>query len=1307
MNFRNFLLFLVICSISTNHLLAWTNSDSNWKLCYEENEIKKPNHNEKLNSYDPIQSGESNVDAVCKDIEVFLDINGEASITPDMVDNGSTSCTNQNLSLSISTFNCVNLGQNLVTLFVSCDEGDDSCQATVDVIDNVFPLFECKSHTYFVDNTGFVVVDYMDLISNEIDNCQNAVYSLSKDTLFCSDQSSSTITVTGTDPGGASSCMSTVIIKDTVKPDAFCKDTVFVSLGADGLFTLDEVMVNDGSTDNCSITSYSLSIYELNCNDLGFSSQTMTVVDNSIPANSDICDFTLSVSNGSVPQMVCSNATVSLSQDGDLTVDPSLVDGGSTVACGAISFSLDQEQFGCDNLGPNLVVLTGELSAGSTSSTCNAVITVVDNTSPNLNCYANVTVDLGEDGNLLLQAEDLIESIDDNCSGSFVFDLDQDSFDCTDLGNTFSIELVALDDENNSAICTSTVSIDDNSPPMLTCNNMVATITSEEGVSILSADLVGTISDNCDLDPIISPVAFDFTCSDTNTNIVDITATDNNGNVSTCSSVININVADAPNAECKPNLTVELDSDGEGSISVPEVNDGSSVLCQIPGMTLDQDIFTCADLLNSPVSVTLIVSNSAGTTDECQTLVTVIDLEEPEVTCKPGLQEVELDASGVASGSYNEFIDSVNDNCGDVNLVVETYSYQCTDGFIPYNIFVEDASNNSNSCTTLIQVVDNLLPTAVCNSVTVSLNSVGLGTVQGDDLTAGSFDNCSVNGSNDAFTFDCGDVGQDVPVDVTVFDGSGNVSLPCTAMVTVEDNHIPTAICNEDVEIFVDANNLAVLDPVSLNNNSYDNCSSADLSFSVSQTNFNCDFLGNNEVTLYVTDPSNNVDTCNATILVSDNSNPIAQCLDTTFVALNADGNLELVLSDIFSGSSFSCSGFNHSIFPFSFDCTHVGIVQEVTLSIIGSETSTAVCNVVIQDLTPPTFDCLDVEVVLSSSADTIIEPEAFITNGSDVCTGTEIYFNISPLVVNCDNIGETVFELAVIDGNLNVDSCEVSITVENQTLPNAICKATHEVFLDEEGDASIEIDDINNGSSDLCGNILPTTGAVLNKTQFNCDDIDVDEVTLFISDNFGNVDSCTTIILVSDTIPPEIQDSFNDTIVFTISGENEILSSNIYDINPIDNCPILGTKIRRINDPMGLMDFSTGITFYGNEQDDVYPCELQILDQSLNALVVPVYVQLINTVSTSELPKIIQEAKIRPNPFTESTLVEFTLSERSSTQINVYNATGGLVYSQDFNLNEGDHGIPIDLRNYPSGAYFCEIQTKKHKQVLRLLKIN
>lgn len=97
---------------------------------------------------------------------------------------------------------------------------------------------------------------------------------------------------------------------------------------------------------------------------------------------------------------------------------------------------------------------------------------------------------------------------------------------------------------------------------------------------------------------------------------------------------------------------------------------------------------------------------------------------------------------------------------------------------------------------------------------------------------------------------------------------SGSNTNSCSFTVTVEDNIMPIAVCN-DISVNLPGAgtyNLTTADINAIAAGSTDNCT---LSYAVSTTSFSCLSSAANQVTLTVTDPAGNTDNCTATVNVS------------------------------------------------------------------------------------------------------------------------------------------------------------------------------------------------------------------------------------------------------------------------------------------------------------------------------------------------------------------------------------------------------------------------------------------------------
>lgn len=115
--------------------------------------------------------------AVCMDITVALGANGEATILPEDLDNGSTDNNGTVLfNICDDTFECGDLGTNNVELEVYDDFGNkDYCTATVTVIDDLAPQLTCPANStvgYDAGQNYYAVPDYVSAGTvTATDNC--------------------------------------------------------------------------------------------------------------------------------------------------------------------------------------------------------------------------------------------------------------------------------------------------------------------------------------------------------------------------------------------------------------------------------------------------------------------------------------------------------------------------------------------------------------------------------------------------------------------------------------------------------------------------------------------------------------------------------------------------------------------------------------------------------------------------------------------------------------------------------------------------------------------------------------------------------------------------------------------------------------------------------------------------------------------------------------------------------------------------------------------------------------------------------
>lgn len=74
------------------------------------------------------------------------------------------------------------------------------------------------------------------------------------------------------------------------------------------------------------------------------------------------------------------------------------------------------------------------------------------------------------------------------------------------------------------------------------------------------------------------------------------------------------------------------------------------------------------------------------------------------------------------------------------------------------------------------------------------------------------------------------------------------------------------------------------------------------------------------------------------------------------------------------------------------------------------------------------------------------------------------------------------------------------------------------------------------------------------------------------------------------------------------------------------------------------------------------------------------------------------QELSCSPNPFSESTRVNFSLEHSSNVNIKVMNLMGETVFSTEYFAEAGSHHYDLNAATLPSGTYYIEINTPNNK---------
>src|SRR5690606_15779069 len=139
---------------------------------------------------------------VVQNITVQLDETGNASITPEMIDNGSADACGITLSLDVTDFDCSNVGQNTVVLSVEDANGNIStAEAVVTVEDNIAPVVIVQNITVQLDETGNASIT-PEMIDNGSSDACGITLSLDVTDFDCSNVGENTVVLSVEDANG-------------------------------------------------------------------------------------------------------------------------------------------------------------------------------------------------------------------------------------------------------------------------------------------------------------------------------------------------------------------------------------------------------------------------------------------------------------------------------------------------------------------------------------------------------------------------------------------------------------------------------------------------------------------------------------------------------------------------------------------------------------------------------------------------------------------------------------------------------------------------------------------------------------------------------------------------------------------------------------------------------------------------------------------------------------------------------------------------------------------------------------------------
>ncbi len=721
----------------------------------------------------------------------------------------------------------------------------------------------CKPATVVLDENGSAIL-LPEAVKDQISYsgiCEAALFAtVDKDVLGCADLGTQQVTLSVTNGADLNTtCTTTVTVVDNTLPSIDCPPTKVISADANCEKQLG-AWSPISATDNCSANPVVTQSPAANTLLSGHNdSEMVTLSVNDGHGNERSCQFQVILKDQTAPNVQCKNHTAYLDASGMVSISASDVYLSGTDNCGTVNLiSVSPSSFTCSNIGLNTVIL--ETNDGHNNpKSCSATVTVVDNTAPTVNCKLH-TAYLNASGTVTIAPTDVLLNAADNCGTINPTAVVPNIFNCSNLGAN-AVVLSINDGNGNSNTCNTTVTIVDNIAPSVVCKTFDAFLNAAGTVSITPNNVFQSGADNCGVVNLVSVSPSNFTCAQLGSNPVTLTANDGHGNGASCNTYVIVKDAIAPTVLCN-NVTLYLNSAGQASLTVAQVNNGSFDNCSITALGLSQSTFTCANTGSN--TVTLSGTDQSGNKANCNATVTVLDAMVPVSKCKdltanlPANGTITISASSIDNGSF--------DNCSHT-LTLTPNAFTCANvGLNTVTLRATDASGNSSTCTAKVTVRDLIAPTALCKNATIFVNDLGNATLNISQINNGSSDACGISTMSLSKTqFNCSDIpGSSQTVTLTLKDVHNNVST-CNAQVTTKDNMAPTAVC-ENTTVNLGPNGTVTVYPQNLASDSYDNCSV--WSYSPTAKLYTTANMGNNNLTITVKDWSGNAATCVSVVTV-------------------------------------------------------------------------------------------------------------------------------------------------------------------------------------------------------------------------------------------------------------------------------------------------------------------------------------------------------------------------------------------------------------------------------------------------------
>jgi len=838
------------------------------------------------------------------------------SLTPDFVD-------------VIDFTTCNNTG-TITRTFTATDanSNENSCTQIITIIDETNPTFDKSPAPIANINCGDDLPTQETLTAS--DNCGAATVVPSVDPFNSNECDGYTITyrwIASDDCGNSTEITRAFEVNpDNVNPVTLCQSETNVLLDQNGNGILDPAILDNGSSDNCSVNlTFTASQTTFSCNDLGTQTVFLTIADNC--GNEATCDATVSVIDEINPTLSCpENITLTTGNPSAVINDIGLENAADNCGISEINYTLSGATNGSGvgdasgtefNTGQTIVTYT-VLDISENSNSCSFTINLEG--AVRIECPESVTASaiigscdqtINDIGITIVSDPQNITSVSYELSGATTgTGTDDASGTSFNVGMT-QVTYTVVDAFDNTSSCTFDVVITDTENPVF------LTFCPEDIVDFIGADCQQTINwtipvvtDNCpgvELTSSHEPGSL-FGPGETT---VTYTATDIAGNVIFCSFTITLTDNSSPTINCPETITMDSpDGNPIVIIDIPPLSFNDNCPGSIVDYTLSGALSGSGTIDASgtafPVgqtTVTYTTTDAAGNTGACSFLVDIqgaLNIACPDdltvdagTDCTQIVDDVNVDIisdpENITSISYElngaTIGSGVNASGTIFNLGTTTVTYTVIDDF-----------DNVVVCSFMVTVTDVTNPSITCPENIIQNTSNGSPVIITDIGPLTSNDNCGVGNITYTLTGATTETGVDdasgtsfmvgqTTVTYNIVDAAGNAAI-CDFMITIneETNNENLIDCPENIMLNVDpglcSRTIPEITAIILINP--DDLESIAWELSGSTTGNGTDKIENiafnsgiTEVTFNALDNIGNSDLCSFMVTINDNIPPV------------------------------------------------------------------------------------------------------------------------------------------------------------------------------------------------------------------------------------------------------------------------------------------------------------------------------------------------------------------------------------------------------------------------------------------------